>query len=313
MSIVLPATNPFTLLRTAGGLYLVTRRRWGKVTSFRDPAVTSMYRMRRHEHPIQVEVGHDSRLHNHVVFQEVPVDELVPGMLSVYFRGRSARDWVRTSNVTDTYAGDIVGSVQQGFEHVLFNDTQAWLISADGINCTRLLVRGWHGPTVARTLQELRNEMPYAQLLQVRHHQTLPDCNPGVEEAADAWRPLCDRFKRTIMEHGFTLRGVHYNPHDPNLISVLLDDVPNKRGEIGVVPWLVDKFTVLLGKLRTTCQKCGKPGVKVMIPRPYLYEHYILCDTCRARVLTPAMIRPGFSSDPFVRHRVSAGSDSVPA
>lgn len=63
-------------------------------------------------------------------------------MLSVHFQGRAARDWVSTSSVTDTYAGELVGSIAPGFEHVLFNSVEAWLIDIDRTTATRLLQRG---------------------------------------------------------------------------------------------------------------------------------------------------------------------------
>lgn len=286
MSIVLPATHPFTLLRTAGGLYLVTRRRWGKVTSFRRSLVSPMHQMRRHEFPIQVHMGNDSRLDSDMALRDVGIDDLSPGMLSVYFQGRAVSDWVTTSGVADTYSGELVGSIAAGFAHVMFNSVEAWLIDVDGITATRLLQRGWHGPTETRELRELRQEMPHARLLQVRHTQILPDYYPVIEEAAWAWIPQIELFWRAVDDHGVTVRGIHYEPRDANLISVLLDDVPTVRGEVSALPWLVDEFTALLEGIRATCQVCGVDGVEVRVPNPYLYEHYILCGPCRAHVLT---------------------------
>lgn len=128
--------------------------------------------------------------------------------------------------------------------------------------------------------------MPHAQLHQVRRTQTLPDYFPLIKEAAPAWTPQIDLFGRIVEDRGVTLRGIHYEPRDPNLISVLLDDVPNERGRVPTLPWLVGQFTALMKGIRATCQVCGNDGVEVRVPNPYLYEHYVLCGPCRAHVLT---------------------------
>lgn len=272
--------SDIAVVRTLGGVYVVTPEHWGKVTSLRPSEVPVSYGLQTLPEQVHVLEGIDFRSPDLPRFHAAGVDDLSPGIHPLHFAGKSFSDWTRTSSVVAVYTGVRVDEVRAGAEHIVLESHRATWADRSA-RLTRSWLPDGHDGRERAVADGSVDSCVDAYIVRVVESKIPGDGLDLLATRFPGWAGASRRLTSRLARVGVRVRAVMHDPHFGYRPEVLLSDAPPPESPAHAeLEALLEDF---VRDTATHCQRCGADDPsQVNLPSPYLFESHLYCSSCRA-------------------------------